>query len=172
MSTMTVDLCCPIAADHRAKSIATSTPVIQDLRTTTNQGLLSLASAATKAGFTSLTRVSGMIEIQQFPIHPQTQSPQLHTLPASALPLAPQEHLLQTSRNSYRALARWESKKIYQTDSLAWLRCYCRRYQLISKLSPLLYKYLCSAISFYLISLLSPLFYFFLFLIVFFFPFV
>lgn len=104
-----------------------------------------------------------MIEIQQFPINPQTQSPQLHTLPASALPLAPQEHLLQTSRNSYRALARWESKKIYQTDSLAWLRCYCRRYQLISKLSPLLYKYLCSAISFYLISLLSPLFYFFSF---------
>lgn len=93
-------------------------------------------------------------------MHPQTQFLQLHILPALALPLAPQasqERLLQISRNSYRASTRWESRTIYQTDSLAWLRCCCRQCQPISKLSPLLY--LCPAISFYLISLLSPRFY-------------
>lgn len=106
-------------------------------------------------------------------MHPQTQFPQLPILPALALPPAPQasqEHLLQTSRSSYRASTRWESKTIYQTDSLAWLRCCCRRCQLISKLSPLLY--LCSAISFYLISLFSPFFYLFFFPYCIFFPYV
>lgn len=132
-----------MAADHAANSIATSTARIQDLRTTTNWEITRLLSAATKASFTTtITRASEMTEIQQFLTHPQTQFPQLHILPASALPLAlqaSQEHLLQTSHNSYHASARWESKKIYQTDSLAWPRCFYRRFQLTSKLHLLLY---------------------------------
>lgn len=130
-----------MAADHAAKSIAKSTTRIQNLRTTTNWGLTRLLSAATMARFTTtVTRASGMTETT----HPQSQSPQLHILPDSALPLAPQasqEHLLQTSRN----------------DSLAWPRCFYRRCQLTSKIpSPL---YLCSADSFHLTYLLPHPFY-------------
>ena len=89
-----------------------------------------------------------------------TEIQQPHILPASARPLpsqVSQKHLLQTSRNSCHASTNWESKAIYQTDSLVWPRCCYRRCRLISRLSPLLY--LCPAISFYLISLFSPLFY-------------
>lgn len=150
-----------MAADHAAKSIATSTTHIQDLRTTTNWGLTRLLSVATKARFTTIViRASGMTEIHQFLTHPRTQFPQLHILPASALPLAlqaSQEHLLQTSRNSYHASTHWESKTIFQTVSLAWPRCCYRQCQLTSKLPSLLY--LCSADSFYLTCLLSPPFY-------------
>lgn len=158
-----------MAADHAAKSIAKSTIRIQDLRTATNWGLTRLLSAATKATVTTtVTRASGMTEIHQFLTHAQSQLPQLHILPASAPPLAPQasqEHLLQTSRNSYHVSTRLESKTIYQTDSLAWPRCFYRRYQLTSKLPSLLY--LCSADYFYLTYLFSPPFY--SFFVVFFF---
>lgn len=159
MGTMTVDLwSTPMAADHAAKSIAKSTTHIQDLRTTTNWGLTRLLSAATKARFTTtVTRASGMTEIHQFLTHPQSQLPQLHILPASALPLAPQASLLHTSSNSSHVSTLWESKKIYPTDSLAWPRCFYRRCQLTSKLPWLLY--LCSADSFYLTYLFSLPFY-------------